>query len=783
MHPRIRRSLIACGLVLATSAASLHSQTTSSADTRPAASEVVNLSVFQVEEEMTHEYRATNSFSATRLPVPLAEVPFNVAVFTEEFMIDTASFGGDGDVGFSGGANRAAVSWNAAVNGKSVRGFNTLEFMRNGFIRYSDNGSATMERIEVLKGPTSVLDGVTEPGGVINVITKQPKPGQNFTKIRAAFGSKDRYISTIDINNSAKLLRADGKPLFSYRIVGSLEGGRAQSKYRVRKLENIMPSLLFQPTDKTSFMIQWEYYRVDGERGNDIDGWNRTVRINDASGLHGDVPLAVLFGIDPYISWDGPDNKQPEWLNDVFARLEHRFTDDIVLSFDFNNHKRQRRWGPYVVQNGIFQAPAPGGNPAGTNYNHTSPNAQPVMRRAWNFNVFDQEVAGFRANLAWRLDAFGGIHRFTTGYLQQIEDQHAATDEVRVPGTTQRLYEFFDVYDPAPSLGFPRSYERFAATQFNRNHFETKSFYLNHHSKWMDGRLNALWGVYHATLETSNDVRLIATGTSLPGRPVTYDTSKTMPQTGVIYSITKGVGVYANYSQSMKGNAGSLDGFDQPFGPTFGEIKEVGAKVSLFNDRLMGTFSVYQITENDRIVNDPDAPNKDNPTADPNLPRGANVQVGQVTAEGFDADLYIYPIKNFTTVFSYAYNTREVTKDALATRLGPLGGFKHKVAVVNKYTWRDGPLKGLSANANVQYVWDQVRATNRFGEPSHIDTRPAASIGVNYAWKIQGVSYRVSLHAQNLLTTRRASGYVPGTRDAYYLDNPRTYLASIDLEF
>ncbi len=778
-HPTLAVVAICASLAVSLRA----QQTPAPSVSNPPTGEVLKLSTFVVEGEMSHEYRATNSFSATRLPVPLSEVPFNVAVITEDFMIDTAAFGGDGDVGFSGGANRAAVSWNAAVNGKSVRGFNTLEFMRNGFLRYSDNGSATIERIEVLKGPTSVLDGVTEPGGVINVITKQPKPGQNFTKMRAAFGSNDRYVATLDLNNDAKLLRKDGKPLLSYRLVGSLEGSQAQSRYRVRRLENIMPSLLFQPTDKTSFLVQWEYYRVNGERGNDIDGWNRTVRVNDTSGLHGDVPIAVLFpGVDPYMSWDGPNHEQPEWLNDIYARLEHRFSDDLVLSLDLNNHKRQRRWGPQVIQNGIFQAPT-ATQPAGTTYNHTAANAQPVMRRAWQYNVFDQEVAGLRVNLGYRVDAFGATHRLTTGYLQQIENQVGFTDQIRKPGTTQTLYEFFSVFDPAPDLRFQVPYELFPATQFNKNHFETKSFYLNHHAKWLNGRLNTLWGVYHATIDQSNDIKLVATGASLPGRPVLYGTSKLMPQTGVIYNLTPGIGIYANYSQSMKGNAGSLDGFDEPFGPTTGEIKEIGAKVTLWKERLMGTVSLYQITENDRIINDPEAPNKNNPTADPNLPRGANVQAGQVTSEGFDADLFFYPFKNYTTVFSYAYNTREVTKDPVATRLGPLNGFKHKVAVVNKYTWQEGALKGLSANANVQYVWDQVRETNRFGAPSYIETRPSASLGASYAWQWQDVKYRVSLHAQNLLTTRRASGYIPGTRDAYYLDNPKTYLASIDLEF
>ena len=152
-------------------------------------------------------------------------------------------------------------------------------------------------------------------------------------------------------------------------------------------------------------------------------------------------------------------------------------------------------------------------------------------------------------------------------------------------------------------------------------------------------------------------------------------------------------------------------------------------------------------------------------------------------SRGFDADLYIYPIPNFTTVFSYAYNQREVTEDPVATRRGAIAGYKHKVTAVNKYTWREGAMRGLSANVNVQYVWDQLREPARFGAPSYIETRPAASVGINYSWKWQGVTYRTSVHFQDLLTTRRATGYKPGTRDAYYIDNPKRYLASLDVEF
>jgi len=48
---------------------------------------------------------------------------------------------------------------------------------------------------------------------------------------------------------------------------------------------------------------------------------------------------------------------------------------------------------------------------------------------------------------------------------------------------------------------------------------------------------------------------------------------------------------------------------------------------------------------------------------------------------------------------------------------------------------------------------------------------------------MHGATYRLSGHAQNLLERKRSSGYIPGAREAYYLDNPRTYLVSLDVEF
>jgi iron complex outermembrane recepter protein len=732
---------------------------------KPAANDdPITLSTFKVVGEQTYDYQATNAQSATRLNVPLSEVPFNLQVITREFIEDTLSFGGLA-LGFGGGANREAVSWMGSVEGKSVRGFDTREFLRNGFLRYSDNGSATIERIEVIKGPTSILDGVTSPGGVINIITKKPNPSRDFVRVKTLYGAPlDRVVANFDINRRL-LMRADGKPLLTMRLVGGHEESDYLSAHRHRKLENVMPSVLVEFTDRTLIGVQHEYYHVNGERGNEIRGFTSTTRINDASGLHGDVPLSVAYGVDKYMSWDGPDYSTPEYVNDTLVSFQHSFSRDLVFNVDYNIHHRKVNWGPTTFSDGVVLV-------AGV----------PNWRRSWQTQERTQEVKGTRANLAYKRDIGKTTHRLVAGFLRQDDSTPSTVDEF-ADAAGVRIQELFPLSNPNPNLASltPAS---FRLNPYNLNEIVTTSFYLNHHAKWFDGKLVTLWGVYHAALETNSEQ--LARPALTPTRaPITYDTQKTMPQVGVVYSLRPQIGLYANYSQSMQGNAGRLDGFDNPFGPTPGEIKEIGSKFNLLDGRVNGTVSLFEIVEKNRIVNDPEAPNKNNPTADPNFPRGANVAVGELTSQGFDADIYYNPAKNFTTVLSYGYKTVEITNDPDETKIGQVqNGYHHKVSLFNKYTWTGGSLRGLSANAGAIWRSESQRTPDRFGAPAYEKAQWQLQAGLGYQLVVGRTKYRLGFAAKNLFKlSERTSGYIPGTRNPYYLDNPAEYLFSLDVEF
>jgi len=729
----------------------------------PVEEEVIELSSFMVLGTTSHEYLATNVQSATRLPVELKNVPFNVQVVTEEFMNDTMAFGGTPEMFL--GAQREAVSWMGSVENRNVRGLPTFQFLRNGFLRYSDMGPSTIDRVEVIKGPSSALDGVTAPGGVINSITKKPVTGRDFVKARVLTGSPlDRYYMMLDVNHRL-LYRKDGKPLLTGRLTLGMEKQNFEDIYRVRRLENIMPSLLLQMTDKTSIGGQFEYYYVNGERGNGNQGWGSTERVNDVTGLglHGDVPLCIRYGIDPNAAWDGPECDTPEYVADTLINVQHRFTNNLVVSVDYNIHDRKKDW-LQSTQTGISII---GG--------------APFYKRAWQKYWGGLEyVEGIRGSLAYKTNFLGGAHSFVAGFLRQHDTNHGQTD-IYGNAAGQTYFDYFPILDPHPDLRVPVPATLLPQNR-NENDNLTTSLYFSHHSKWFNERLSVLWGLYQGGLKLKN--WQYSRPSMVLAKSSSYDITKLMPQVGVIGYVTKGIGVYANYSQSMQGTAGTYDGFDNPFGPMYGEIYEVGSKFDLFDGKANGTVSVFQIKEKDRIVNDPEAPNKNNPTADPNLPRGANVQRGELTSEGFDADLYFYPVKNFTSVLSYGFKQITITKDTKVANIGVLqNGIKHKVSVFNKYTFTNGRLKGLALNAGLQWFGKNKRTNDRFGAPAYAKAKWNAQVGMSYGWKWAKVKYQANFSIKNLYSLNfRTNGYIPGTRDAYYRDLPQEFLLSLDME-
>ena len=127
-----------------------------------------------------------------------------------------------------------------------IRGFQSLNIYRNNLaIRGNVNpgifDTANLERIEVLKGPASILYGRAEPGGLINLVTKQPLDRARYV-VDQQFGSFNWYRTQWDFTSPVAEV-----PGLAYRVSGAYQNngsfrGISGRRARARRAGGELPS-------------------------------------------------------------------------------------------------------------------------------------------------------------------------------------------------------------------------------------------------------------------------------------------------------------------------------------------------------------------------------------------------------------------------------------------------------------------------------------------------------------------------------------------------------------
>ena len=757
---------VACGLLLIASIVS--AQTTAPSTSRPArttgesAEEVVSLEEYVVQQKREAGYRATTTTSANRINMSIKDVPMNIPVLTEDFIKD---------VGASG--QREALQWLAGVDDRRVRGFNTVDFLSNGFQRSSDFSAANIDRIEILRGPSAVLDGVTSPGGVINVITKKPILDRQFLRTTFRYGSPtEMFYGAADANISVGP-KLDHGHLVTARVIGSyhyaLSGVRGPLqtllvRYGEDEEAMINPSILIRPTRNTTVTLEYEYwnhkYGVQDEQNTAF-----RLTVPGATFATGEIPLAIALNIPPERSWTGPDLRNYQLVSNVFASVDHKFTPTLSANLAFNNHLRDN---PFQAEPRIRTAIVGG---------------QTVILREWRKNERDNKNRSVRGNLFYAFDAGATKHRAVAGFQHLKFESSAPFHMATVLGTASTNYaDIFNPLEPLPDLRLDESRFYWRFLRHDRSATENTSYFLNHQGRWLNERLISLVGVYNSKAERTL------------GAPNKSD--KLLPQAGFVYFFRPESNVFINWARSMQPNLTVQDGSGNPLDPTFGEVMEAGVKVAILGSRLFATASVYEIKEQDKVQFDPLAPNRDNPTADPTRPRGANISVGEITSRGFDLDTYLYPVRNWSVIATYSYNDVFISKDiapALVDRQVN-ATFNHKWTLWNKYEFAEGPAKGLYFGGGVQRRGEKLRSyrNNAAGVPLPAFQKPMTRVDLllGHKGKAFGVPYQISVNAKNLTRSESVSsgnaavfGFKPGSNEGYYFKPKPEYVFTAEFTF
>lgn len=222
--------------------------------------EIVVKDVRQRDQDTT-SYVAEKANTATRTDTPLIQVPQSVEVVTQKVIEDQRAIRVEqalrnvsgvalGDVGQSGIAADVAY----------CRGF-PCGYFKNYLRNEDQNQSLTfrdisnIQRLEVLKGPASVLYGRSQPGGIINILTKQPQ-AERYASIDQIIGNYNYYRTMIDVTGPLN----ESKTLL-FRINGAYENTESFRDIVRGQRYFVSPVFTWLAGNNTTITVEGEYIR------------------------------------------------------------------------------------------------------------------------------------------------------------------------------------------------------------------------------------------------------------------------------------------------------------------------------------------------------------------------------------------------------------------------------------------------------------------------------------------------------------------------------------------
>ncbi|NDJ19826.1 TonB-dependent receptor plug domain-containing protein, partial [Myxacorys almedinensis] len=209
-------------------------------------------------------YRVPNTSVGTRTDTPLRDIPQSIQIIPQEVLRDQNVTNFNEAVRNVPGVIPTSPTSNAnalfIIRGFSNFNFSNSNILRNG-LRQSGGieveTNPDIERIEVLLGPASVLYGGANPGGTINIVTKQPLR-EPFYAIDATIGNYDFYRATLDLSGP---LNDSGTVL--YRLnAGYLNRGNFIDFARQEGF-TIAPVVSFALGERTRLIIEGDYIDRD----------------------------------------------------------------------------------------------------------------------------------------------------------------------------------------------------------------------------------------------------------------------------------------------------------------------------------------------------------------------------------------------------------------------------------------------------------------------------------------------------------------------------------------
>lgn len=527
-------------------------------------------------------YRAQRSATATKTDAPLAETAQSISVVTRQRIEDQGAASLQDALNYVAGVRSDAYGLDSRTDSVRIRGAFPTEYLDglrrqlSGF--YTSNTRVDpylLERIEVLRGPASMLYGQGTTGGLLNMVSKRPLP-ETRREVGVQVGSFGRRQLQTDLTGAL-----DDDATWMYRFVALGRDAETQVDQVDDDRLVLAPSLTWEPGADTSVTFQALHQRDRSGSTAQFFPWQGTIGPNP----NGHIPTDRFIG--------DPDDRYDSNRSEAGLLASHRFSESLTL-------RHATRYSHNEVE--YFSLYADAFSNPGDSY--LDPDRR-VLGRYGYFEDRRSRVWGSDTHLEYRLATGPLRHQVLLGvdYARHRSDAESAFDFPAGLGGGVPDIDVFALqhmpYAPPPLADEPHST-------------------LHHAGLYAQDRLS--WGPWILT----TGVRRDRVRNALDDADTERDQA-TSASASLMYRFDMGLAPYVAYNESFTPVSGtSLVG--ERFKPLEGEQVEVGFKFQPVGADWAFNAAFYELRELNQLIPDPANPLN-------------TVQTGEIHNRGIEVEL------------------------------------------------------------------------------------------------------------------------------------------------
>jgi len=612
---------------------------------------------------------ARQSATGTKTDTPIQKVPQSISVVTAEEMAlhqpksvkEALSYTPGVAVGTRGASNTYdyLIIRGFAADGQSQNNYLDGLKMQGNFYNDAVIDPYFLERAEVLRGPVSVLYGKSNPGGLLNMVSKRPTTTPLY-EVQFKMGTNNLLQTGFDFSDAI-----DDDGVYSYRLTGLARSANAQQQGAEEQRYTIAPSFSWRPSDKTNFTFL-SYFQNEPETG--YYGWL------PKEGTVNTLPNGKRLPTD--FNEGAENNTYSRNEKMVGYSFDHEFNDTFTvrqnLRYAQNKTSQNSVYGYGMCSDPLYSSNAASSPCAGvpqSQWGHTLTRQYVIdNEKLENFSVDTQLQSKF---------ATGSVdHTLLTG-----------VDFMRMRNDIDSWFGYAGSVAPSDIYNLDRSDFDFGAHPGPSGAYQVLNkqkqtgVYVQDQAQW-DKVLVTLGGRYDWAKQDSFN-RVFNTTDSRDDKQFTW-------RGGVNYLFDNGVTPYFSYSESFEPSS-TVGASGNIFTPSKGKQYEAGVKYVPSDRPIVLTGAVYQLTKTNNLMGDP---------------AGSffSVEGGEIRSRGFELEAKAALSASVNVVGSYTYTDAEYTTDTNYKGNTPAQVPKHMASLWGDYTLFDGALSGLTLGTGVRYT-------------------------------------------------------------------------------